>query len=328
MTFLNELLTGIQINDEIIAVNNSSIAQLAHDTIMSTSFEIWTAANKTGTKLVLNTDYTLADEDPCLTGEAGVTIFTKFAIINPAYFGIGLYYSYKTIGDYNDAGDINALRTDLTNAQGNISTLQSTVLYNSATQTITANYNVLSTDKKILVNTNTAINLSITPALPIGFELGIQRIASGLTSNGVNLVFTGETLNGAGSFIIFGNTVAKSVKYAEIFTIRKITATEWTLISGEDSGANSRGYYTKKYDRSLKVKYPVTYETSVANVATDLNLPTMPTSANYEIPITVGVTPANSANANYAAWYQGGQGFYQTDTAGNYLTFSFDDRWF
>lgn len=328
MTFLNELLTGHSIIDESFIRNNAGIAGLVHDTIFASYFEIWTATNKTGTKLVLNTDYILVDVDPCLSGEVGETVYTKLSIINPAFFSVQLYATYKTAGDYNDAGDVNSLRSDLTTAQSNISTLQNDVLFNSATQTITANYNALITDKTILINTNNSITLGVPTGLPIGFKLALDRISSGLTVNGVNLSFTGETLNGLTNVTIFGNSLAKTRKDKEYFEIQKVAGTIWEFVAGDDSGLNANGYFSKKYNRRLTVKCPATYVTSVADSSIAVPLPVQPFASNYEVPVAIGCVPVGGINPSVIAYYENGNIVYRTNVAGNYLAFEFENFWF
>jgi len=106
---LNKLLTGHTITDELFTRTDSTALGLVHDTIRGTTdLEIWTGAGKTGTELTITTDYTVSDEDTALSTEAGVTIYTKVAIVNGTYQNVSLYGNYKTIGDYNDADDVNA----------------------------------------------------------------------------------------------------------------------------------------------------------------------------------------------------------------------------
>lgn len=107
-TKLNKLLTGHTITDELFTRTDSTALGLEHDTIRTTAdTEIWTGAGKTGTKLTITTDYTITDTDTALSTEAGVTVYTKVAIVNGTYQNIDLYANYKTVGDYNDADDVN-----------------------------------------------------------------------------------------------------------------------------------------------------------------------------------------------------------------------------
>lgn len=101
-------LTGIQITDEVINRSSSAAARLRHDTIrVNADFEIWTAAGGTGTQLT-GSDYTLSGEDTRLSTEAGFSVYTLLAITNGAYHSTDLYVTYKTVGDYADADDVNA----------------------------------------------------------------------------------------------------------------------------------------------------------------------------------------------------------------------------
>jgi len=118
--------------------------------------------------------------------------------------------------------------------------------------TITSTYTIENSEKLVLVNTNNAVTINIPTGLPIGKELEVQRVSSGLTTNAVTLSFTGETIYAASSIALFGNTLAKFVKYTEHFVIRKITSTTWELIAGEDSGANTNGDYINSYNKKSK----------------------------------------------------------------------------
>lgn len=235
-TKLNKLLTGHTITDELFIRTGSTALGLEHDTIRGTTdLEIWTGAGKTGTKLTITTDYTVSDTDTALSTEAGVTIYTKVAIVNGTYQNVNLYANYKTIGDYNDADDVN------------------TLYLNRSVQTITTAYTVLNTDKTILINTNNAVTITVPGSLSVGFELEVQRISSGLTTNAVTLSFTGETIYTAGTIALFGAGTAKTAKYCERFVVRKITSTTWELVSGSDCGVNTNGFYNAKFDGELVV---------------------------------------------------------------------------
>jgi hypothetical protein len=104
---LKFLSTGYSITDEIINRSSSTALVLGHDTIRDTTdLEIWTGIGKTGTKLTINTDYTVSDIDTAQTTIVGVNIYTKLAIVNGAYQNIDLYGNYKTIGDYSSPESI------------------------------------------------------------------------------------------------------------------------------------------------------------------------------------------------------------------------------
>ncbi len=107
MALLNKLLTGHVITDEVINRASSTAAVLAHDTIRGTAnLVVRTGAGGTGTLLSLTTDYTVSAEDTRLTTEAGITIYTKLAIVNATYQNVNLYVSYKSVGDYAKAENL------------------------------------------------------------------------------------------------------------------------------------------------------------------------------------------------------------------------------
>ncbi len=100
-------LAGIQITDELHNSIGAALYNLIHDTFFGgTEFDIYTAPASGGVHLVENTHFTLHDEDTGLTIEAGKVVFTALKIIDPTYQAVDLYFTYKTIGDYNEAADI------------------------------------------------------------------------------------------------------------------------------------------------------------------------------------------------------------------------------
>jgi hypothetical protein len=105
----NKDLAGIQITDELINRATSASARLVHDTILASTVVVRTAPAGGGTLLSLTTDYTLGSEDARLTTEAGSTVNTTLAIVNGAFQNTNLYVTYKTVGDYTEAEDINEL---------------------------------------------------------------------------------------------------------------------------------------------------------------------------------------------------------------------------
>ena len=123
---LNADFNGVLIQNELHNVGPSEFA-LEHDTIMDDGFAIYTGVNQTGEELVLGTDYELLDEDTRLSTQTdGKHIYTKVRVLNEDYQGINLYITYKTVGDYAVAEDINAaiekirtpqLKVDLTNPE-------------------------------------------------------------------------------------------------------------------------------------------------------------------------------------------------------------------
>lgn len=128
---LNADFNGILIEDELHANVGPSEFTLNHDTIMDDGFSIYTGINQTGEELVLGTDYELLNEDTRLSTQTdGKHIYTKVRILNANYQNTNLYITYKTVGDYAVAEDINAavekvltpqlkaeLKVDLTNPE-------------------------------------------------------------------------------------------------------------------------------------------------------------------------------------------------------------------
>jgi len=152
----------------------------------------------------------------------------------------------------NDPQEIQKAVLDLLDKVNQVQSSNSSTSTESI-QTFTSNSPVPSTQKYIPVNTDNAITLIISNKYALYDEIEVQRISSGLTANAVTLSFTGETINGASSIALFGNTVAaKTVKYTERFVLRKITSTAWELVAGEDSGANANGSYVKSYNKTLR----------------------------------------------------------------------------
>lgn len=100
--------SGVLIADEEhedVGVNSFA---LEHDTFFDgADLEIWTGEEKTGTKLVQNTDYTVSEEISRLSTKVGKQVFSKIAIINGVYQQGKLYITYKTIGDFAVAEDYN-----------------------------------------------------------------------------------------------------------------------------------------------------------------------------------------------------------------------------
>jgi hypothetical protein len=109
----NKDLAGIQITDELINRATSASSRLVHDTILASTVVVRTAPAGGGTLLSLTTDYTLGSEDARLTTEAGGTVNTTLAIVNGAFQNTNLYVTYKTVGDYAEAEDVNELNTEV-----------------------------------------------------------------------------------------------------------------------------------------------------------------------------------------------------------------------
>ncbi len=103
-------LTGTQITDELHNSLGAGFYVLSHDTFFGgADMDIYTAPASGGVHLIEDTHYTLHDEDTDLTAETGITVYTALKIIDPTYQAVDLYFTYKTVGDYNEATDINAL---------------------------------------------------------------------------------------------------------------------------------------------------------------------------------------------------------------------------
>ena len=122
---LNANFDGILIQNELHANVGPSEFALNHDTIMDDGFTIYTGTNQTGDQLLPGTDYELLNEDTRLSTQTdGKHVYTKVRILNEDYQGTNLYITYKTVGDYAVAEDINAaiekvlapqVKVDLTN---------------------------------------------------------------------------------------------------------------------------------------------------------------------------------------------------------------------
>ena len=107
---LDKNLVGTQQTDELHNSLGAGLYSLDHDTFFGgADMDIYTAPASGGVHLIEDTHYTLHDEDTDLTTETGITVYTTLKIIDPTYQAVDLYFTYKTVGDYNEAGDINAL---------------------------------------------------------------------------------------------------------------------------------------------------------------------------------------------------------------------------
>lgn len=224
MARLNVLLTGYEITDYLFQRTSSTALALDHDTIRGTAdLEIWTGAGGTGTQLVLTTDYTVSDEDTDLSTEAGVSIYTKLAIINGTYHNVDLYATYKTIGDYNSTQSVRLVQIGL--------------------KEITGNYTVTADDRTIIVNTASAVTITIPDDLPQGFDVCISRAVA--STNAVTVAMSGsETIEGGSSLITHGEHASLRSDDAEV-VIKKKTDTSWKFVSGIISGSNAYGEWSK-----------------------------------------------------------------------------------
>lgn len=143
-------------------------------------------------------------------------------------------------------------------------------IYDAAnnSQSITGDAFVDSSTKVFFVNTNNNINIYVPISMPIGHYFTVNRIATGLTTNGVDVEFLGgDTIYGAASITIFGAATAKTGKYIESFTFQKITATTWEIVAGCDSGKNTYGSFSINYDGTLRQWGNTTGESVVFSAA-------------------------------------------------------------
>lgn len=231
MARLNVLLTGYEITDYLFERTSSAALALDHDTIRGTAdLEIWTGAGGTGTQLALTTDYTVSDEDADLSTEAGVSIYTKLAIVNGTYHNVDLYATYKTIGDYNSTTSVRLVQIGL--------------------KEITGNYTVTADDHTIIVNTASAVTITIPDGLPQGFDLCISRTLASTAAVTVAMSGT-ETVEGAASFVTHGAFASSTLNDAEV-TIRKKLTTDWRFVTGSVRGSNAYGDWVQRSDGMLE----------------------------------------------------------------------------
>lgn len=107
---INQILTGTTITAEKYANVGSAAFFLNHDTFWGGSdLVILTEAGNLETQLIQDTDYILGNEDTDLTESSGKTVYTTVTVTNAAYQTGTLYITYTTLGDYNEAQDINDL---------------------------------------------------------------------------------------------------------------------------------------------------------------------------------------------------------------------------
>ena len=215
MPRLDVLLTGYEITDEIIERTSSTALALGHDTIRGTAdLEIWTGAGGTGTQLALTTDYTVSDEDTDLSTEAGVSIYTKLAIVNGTYHNVDLYVTYKTIGDYSSVSTVEKIITD------NIIRLVE----------VSADYTLLAIDETVIITTADTITLTIPEGLPVGKSFKISRTVA--STNAVTVARSGsDAIEGGASFVTHGAFAASTLNPAEV-VIKQVTAGVWLFVAG------------------------------------------------------------------------------------------------
>jgi len=159
----------------------------------------------------------------------------------------------KQINEKNDSQDSTILSntTKITTNTSDILALYN-LFPNIPTRTITANYTLQADDVLILVNTNNAITITVPTGLKVGRGFTVKRVSSGLTANGITLSFGTNTIYGATSIVIFGNSIAKTSKYTEQYSFLQTTSTAWELVAGEDAGSNANGSYKKRIDQHIE----------------------------------------------------------------------------
>lgn len=226
MARLDIYLAGYDVTDEVINRSSTSSLKLDHDTIRGTAdIEIWTGAGGTGTQLALTTDYTVAGEDTRLSTAVGggISVYTTLAIVNGAYHSTPLYVSYKTVGDY--------------------ASVSSSRLIQIGYKEITGNYTVTANDRTIIVNTASAVTITLPEGLPIGSDIDIMRLVA--STNAVTVARSGsETIEGGTSFVTHG-AYASSFLNDSMVSLQKKSSTSWKFVSGIISGSTSDGRYEK-----------------------------------------------------------------------------------
>ena len=290
MPRLDVLLTGYDITDEIINRTSSTALALGHDTIRGTAdIEIWTGAGGTGTQLALTTDYTVSDEDTDLSTEAGVSIYTKLAIVNGTYHNVDLYVTYKTIGDYASSTTIRSFDAEYTN--------------------VTGDYTVQAGDRYLRVSTASAITITIPDTMPDNWPLTFSRTVA--SANAVTVATSGaETVEGGASFVVIGSKAAAMLDLSEV-SLRKVASAEWRFIGGIINGSDANGKYELyPSGRSKESGYAATNESdAVTNHTKDITFPKE--FYNDGAPVNVQFTVRNqnygtkisnnvTANATYA----------------------------
>jgi len=245
----NFLAAGYSIVDELLNRASSTSLRIGHDLIKASAFEIWTGVGKTGTKLTLTTDYTLTDLDADATTDVGTNIYTKVSIVNGAYLNTNLYLTYTTVGDLDSIENIMEISNGIT--------------------VVTGNYTILGTDKKIVVNTASAISLTITEGLSLYKDIEIQRIVA--STNAITLLRSGsETIDGATSFITHGALTASTLN-PEVVRITKTSSTTWKWVAGVVM-ANIGTGITRKNPSGFHVAYYT--GTTPATAGTAINFDT------------------------------------------------------
>jgi len=107
---ISKNLDGVAVTDELNDQFGSGIRTLKHDTFFGgTEFTVRTAPGGGGTLLAQNTHYVLENQNARLTSEAGKPVYISWRVTDSNYQNINLYITYRTIGDFAEAADINEL---------------------------------------------------------------------------------------------------------------------------------------------------------------------------------------------------------------------------
>ncbi len=107
---ISKNLDGVSITDELNDQFGSGIRTLKHDTFFGgTEFTVRTAPGGGGTLLAQNTHYVLENQNARLTSEAGKPVYISWRVTDSNYQNINLNVTYRTIGDFAEAADINEL---------------------------------------------------------------------------------------------------------------------------------------------------------------------------------------------------------------------------
>jgi hypothetical protein len=197
----------------------------------------------------MTTDYTLGSADSRLTTEAGGTVNTTLAIVNGAFLNTALYVTYKTVGDYAEAEDINGI---------------------IASVTVSGNYTV-GNEQTVNVTAATA-DITIPSGLPIGTRKTIRKLNATTTSS-VNILRSGSEVFTSASLTsvpIFGD--------GAFWIIEKVTSTRWELVGGNDTATNSDGTFERWFSGSQTcsklfdlIAHPIT--TSSGNIFINSSTP-------------------------------------------------------
>jgi len=226
MAKIGKNLAGVQITDEIVNRASSASARLVHDTILDDgSFRIRTASGGGGTLLALTTDYVLGSEDTGLTAEAGSTVFTTVSIVNSTYQNVNLYATYKTVGDYNDAEDINNLDTRATALESGTMTISGTktfssnIIGNLTGNASTVTNGVYTSGNQTIAGVKTFSSNPISSATQSTATNSLTRRDFVLWLDGANVKLTGnqtiagvKTFSSAVTLTTAGTTTAQAVR--------------------------------------------------------------------------------------------------------------------